>query len=182
MSDARPYTAAEVEALPNAQDEDGALPGSVLVDREELLATVRALEVTRRLLLDVHDALHAECSGPVDLPGDIRTLRAELDSARRVVAERDAALADLEAMRARVAELAADVVKRQSAFDRAVKEGLAARSRVAELEAALRALAFEALQFGRSGGLGAALDRADIALANGARPKRRAVLAKGGTR
>lgn len=35
-----------------------------------------------KLILDIHDALHAECDGKANLPDEIRALRADLAAAR----------------------------------------------------------------------------------------------------
>lgn len=50
-----------------------------------------ALEAAEKRLLDVHDALHRQCSGDVDLPGEIRALRANLEAAERQAAHAEGA-------------------------------------------------------------------------------------------
>lgn len=45
-------------------------------------AAIRERDEARKVIADVHDALHAECDGTADLPGEIRDLRAELERER----------------------------------------------------------------------------------------------------
>lgn len=74
---------------------------------KEEAAHLKAEAATLRAqLLDIHDALHASCDGTVDLPTEIRALRAQVEEMRRALEE----IADPVAHVQRKAKAAGDVI------------------------------------------------------------------------
>src|SRR5512137_695391 len=151
--DAKVLTPAEAECLPEHGDEDGGMPGVVLVDRDDLLATTRALETAQMAETKAAAAAMREWDSlKHEFESSVATLRARAEKAE---SERDEARGEARAHRAALDDATAschglgcgrceDCVSMQRArAEKAESEHDAARARVAELVTAMEGLFVE---------------------------------------
>jgi hypothetical protein len=66
------------EPLPETVLTIGEGTGQIVALLARIESDASTIATLRKALLDVHDALHRECSGDVDLPAEIRALRSRI--------------------------------------------------------------------------------------------------------